>query len=517
MKRRKFFKQVGKGLTSSLIIPGMLNPEGGNDTLEYEYPGVGSFGDLINEEGLVAARILMEGKSGGEGDRLKGKINIRRGKVNRVRDYFSLQDDFIDREKSTFDLTADPEVKHVLACWLENLNDDSIMIIHVDKESHKFPLSEVVRGPEVVRESKNVKITVSGLPYHEIGTVDAGGLGIPTEKNEYRFVIMADPQGGDPSETANASPTRIKIHNAFIEESIELAGKLDPSSIFTLILGDLTDSQGEEKNFNRMIGYYEKLHQPILLEIGNHETKYRSVFTPGYNMSAFDNYFAAQKRVNGIEKLLYSFDVGEWHFIVWPDPLRNNFWETHPHYFDWLELDLAKNRQKPVFFFQHVPMHPAGINPLVSYVNPVHINRLLYEILTVHGNVQYVFSGHVHIPLRASSKTAVNFMGMRMINLPPAGYRPRAFGEEDYYGGPSQGIGIVDVEGERARISFLTVTGRKFQYPDQFREYSSGQDPLWFRYKWELEGNAEVLNGSFENGLEHWQYHYVYPEDSQSS
>jgi hypothetical protein len=309
----------------------------------------------------------------------------------------------------------------------------------------------------------------------------------------------------------------MKIHNAFVEESIEVANELSPSSLFTLVLGDFTDSKGQESNFKRMIDYYQKLKQPLLLEIGNHETRYGATFSPGYNMSEFNNYFASQKQINGLEKLLYSFNIGKWHFIIWPDPLRRNFWETHPHYFDWLERDLKKNREKPTFFFQHVPIHPIGINPLVSYVNPIHINRLLFDILSEHGNVRYVFSGHVHIPIKASNKTSVSYKGIRMINLPPAGYRPRAFGEEDYYGGPSQGICIVDVDEEKVDINFQTVTRERFHYPRSFRNYTVDQDPLWFKYKWELEGNREIMNGSFEEGLDFWVHRYVYMEDNEPS
>jgi len=309
----------------------------------------------------------------------------------------------------------------------------------------------------------------------------------------------------------------MKIHNAFVEESIKSANALDPKPVFTLILGDFTDHQGEAGHFRQMTSFFENLETPLLLEIGNHESRYQSVFSPGYNMSEFGNYFAAQKAINGLEKLVYSFDLGMWHFIIWPDPLRNNFWETHPHYFDWLERDLEKNKNKPTFFFQHVPMHPIGINPLVSYVNAVHINRLMFDILSKHENVKYVFSGHVHIPVKSSLKTAITYKGINMINLSPAGYRPRAFGEEDLYGGPCQGICIVDVNQENANVSFKTVTQEVFSYPAAFNNYDKSADPLWFNYKWEVEPEGNLVNGSFNEGLKGWMHQYVYREDINPS
>jgi len=515
MKRRLFVKKISQGVSTSLVFPAIVNPnsEGG---LTYAYPRPGSLEELKNDEGLVAIRILLEGKSAVPGERISGKINVKNGKINRIRSFFSLHRDRVDTEKYTFDLSAYHQDRHVLVTWLESVTEESVLSVRIKRKNYQFPLHEILINDEWIGEDDEIRMTVHGLPYHEIGMIDAQKLNIPTDPASFRFVIMADPQGGDPREPRNV-PTRMKIHNAFIEQSIELANTLDPASLFTLVLGDFTDSIGQEGNFNQMIEFYRKLEQPYLLEIGNHETRYGAVFTPGYNMSEFNNYFAAQKKINGLEKLLYSFDIGNWHFIVWPDPLRNNFWETHPHYFDWLERDLEKNRDKPVFFFQHVPIHPIGINPLVSYVNPVHINRLLYGMLSRYGNVKYVFSGHVHIPLRASSKTAVDYQGIRLINLPPAGYRPRAFGEEDYYGGPSQGICVVDVEGDQADVHFHTVTREIFQYSKTFRKYSSEMDPLWFRYKWELEGRDEIMNGSFENDLEAWHSQFVYPEDQDPS
>lgn len=283
------------------------------------------------------------------------------------------------------------------------------------------------------------------------------------------------------------------------------------------MLGDIVDSQGQMANFVQMNTFLKGLDTPVLYAIGNHETRYQSVFTPGYNMEDFSNYFAAQKALNGMELMLYSFDLGQWHFIVWPDPLRANFWETHPHYFDWLERDLEKNKARPTFFFQHVPSHPIGINPLINYAESVTVKRTLLDILAKHGNVKYIFSGHVHIPVKASFKTAVTYKGMKMINLPAAGYRPRAFGEEDFAGGPCQGIAVVDVKGKEAEVKFKTVTEEEFAYPESLPVFEEEKYALWLRYKWELPVQAALTNGNFEEGLKCWTPRFVYTEDQNPS
>jgi 3',5'-cyclic AMP phosphodiesterase CpdA len=518
MRRRLFVKKFGQGISSSFLIPGIMNGKSEErQEPAYQYPVPENIEEAKNDEGHVVLRLELTGTSNQLNARLKGQILARKSNIKRIKSYFNLGDNLIDTSKATFNLSAVEGDRHIIALWLDEVTATSEVICKVNGNRISIKLNDILLNQQFEGTSEAFILNANFLLYNEVGVINTGEFRVPATSEQFRFLIMADPQGGDPSYDRNGSNTRIKIHNAFIEESIITANELDPLPVFTLILGDFTDHQGEEENFKQMIRIYEDLKCPILLEIGNHETRYRSEFTPGYNMTEFNNYFAAQKKINGLQKLLYSFDLGQWHFIVWPDPLRNNFWETHPHYFDWLERDLEENRDRPTFFFQHVPIHPIGINPLVSYVNPVHINRLLYNILSEYGNVKYIFSGHVHIPVKSSLKTAVTYKGINLINLPPTGYRPRSFGEEDFYGGPCQGMCIIDVDRDTARVYFKTVTHEVFSYPDFFAEYSGDKDPLWFNHKWEIKPVERLVNGNFEEGLKGWMQKFVYREDADPS
>lgn len=518
MKRRLFVKKFGQGISSSVFMPGIFDQKAEQTSeSKFHYPYPQNLKEAENDDGLIACQLEISGTSKSLSDRLLGKIQTRKTVMVYLKSYFMMGRDKTDNVKGTFDLSAVEGDRHVLTIWLKDVNGQSEIICRIDGGRISIKIRDLLMNQEFLKEGRNYKIKANLLLYHEVGRIDPEAINIPDRNGKFRFIIMADPQGGDPYYEYTGSSARMKIHNAFVEESIITANALTPEPLFALILGDFTDHQGEEENFRQMIRYYKGLNYPMLMEIGNHETRYRSEFTPAYNMSAFNNYFIAQKQINGMEKLLYSFDLGTWHFVVWPDPLRSNFWETHPHYFDWLERDLLANRDRPTFFFQHVPIHPIGINPLVSYVNPVIVNRLLFDILSRHGNVKYVFSGHVHIPLRSSLKTAVHYRGMNLINLPPAGYRPRSFGEEDLYGGPCQGFCIVDVDGDNADVSFKTVTQEVLKYPDTFRDYGQEQDPLWFKEKWEIEAGDELSNGSFQDGLTGWMKKFVYREDDMPS
>jgi 3',5'-cyclic AMP phosphodiesterase CpdA len=518
MRRRLFVKKFGQGVSTSLFSPGLFRSGNAQySDLEYKYPDPENLNEARNDEGYIVVRVEFEGRSENLEDRIKGQLRTKKAEFIRGRAYFNMGQNMIDTEKYKFDISVAKGDRHLITMWMEHVSESSEITIKIKNETFSIKLIELISNNHFEEDHENYIIRANLLLYNEIGRIDPDDLGISDTGENFRFVIMADPQGGDPQYEGNGSKTRIKIHNAFIEESISTANALSPKSVFTLILGDFTDHQGEIENFNRMIRFYEKLENPILLEIGNHETRYRSEFAPGYNMKAFSNYFAAQKKINGLEKLVYSFDMGQWHFIIWPDPLRRNFWETHPHYFDWLERDLEKNKDRKVFFLQHVPMHPIGINPLVSYVNAIHVNRLMFDILSKHGNVRYVFSGHVHIPIKSSLKTAVTYKGINFINLPPAGYRPRAFGEEDLYGGPGQGICIVDVSKNSAEVSFRTVTQEVFKYPESFNQYRADKDPLWFKHKWEIEPEELLINGNFSLGLSGWMHKYVYTEETDPS
>lgn len=104
-----------------------------------------------------------------------------------------------------------------------------------------------------------------------------------------------------------------------------------------------------------------------------------------------------------------------------------------------------------------------------------------------------------------------------MINLSPAGYRPRAFGEEDFFGGPVQGVCVLDVLGDSLSVNFQTVTREWFTYPEKFREFDYKKYALWFNHPWELPSDIGIRNGDFSQGLEHWHQRFVYPEDNNPS
>ncbi len=516
MKRRLFVKRIGFG-TAALVTPkgNAAEPAFLSKLPDYNYGGIESMRDVISREGLVVVRIAVENNPETKDYQLKGRIKVQKAEINRIKTYFFENDDEYGENIHSIRSETPGSDKDIVVLWLQNATERTKIVITGDM-TFQFTLEELVQSGEISCHQEGVTVKTNFLLDREIGEVIPEEFGAHEPGENFSFVAMADPQGGLPDDTHKLK-TRMKIHNAFIEESVDLANRLEFDPLFTIVAGDVCDDWGYEKDLAQMNVFLSKLNSPVLYGIGNHETLLRSEFEPGYNMDAFNNFLAAQKSINGLEKLLYSFNAGRWHFVVWPDPLRTNFWETHPHYFDWLEKDLEKYKEKHTMVFQHVPIQPIGITPHINYAESVFVRRIFLDILSKHGNVKYILSGHVHIPVKASFKTAVSMRGIKMINLPAAGYRPRSFGEEDFYGGPSQGIAIVHINGDRATIQYKTVTEEIFEYPTVLPEFNEGSYPLWLNQKWELPASNNFTNGNFQRGLSGWAKRFVYVEDALPS
>lgn len=518
MKRRSFIQKVSSASSVFLVNPaGMMDKSGRESIKSHTYPEPQNLEDILTKENQVMLRFELRAQSSPIPVMTQFKFEVFNGILDRKKHYFFDDDQNVTYNKSGFtDFLVNQAYPRIIVAWINNATEETAISLFLDGKEKTFSLKELISQAQVEFGVNEVQVTANYLLDHEIAFISPDQLGIKEPSGPFSIAVLADTQGGDPVTSKNLA-TRIKIHNAFNEDSVQITNGLDPQPAFTLVLGDVVDNQGEKAHFEAMHQYLKEIKSPVLYAVGNHETRYNAQFTPGYNMEEFNNYIAAQKAVNGTDLLLYSFNLGKWHFVIWPDPLRDHFWETHPHYFDWLERDLEKHKDVPVMFMQHVPAHPIGIDPLINYAESIYVKRHLLNIISRHGNVKYVFSGHVHIPIRASMKTAVHYKGMNMINLPAAGYRPRAFGEEELFGGPSQGVMVAKIKDTKAEIYFKTVTEEVFRYPDRLPDFNEQEYPLWLTYKWQLPAEPKIRNGNFVHGLLHWEKRFVYQEDKNPS
>lgn len=471
---------------------------------------------VYSDEGLVLVRFEM-GTRGKEVD-ISAELTVAGGRVERLTSYFFEQgeDEFWPERQAwkcrttiRFNQSSpmDQQDVDVVVAWLDEATEQSRIKVDVSGEELSFSIGLLLEKTELVKSVEGAYIRVNLLYDDEVGEIEPAEVGIKDVGDDFDFVIFCDTHTGKGHE----------FFNSFAARNIDLANALKPSPAFLIINGDSVTGQGEPEHLEVLEELLEKCKVPVLLELGNHESRYKSVFGPGYNMAALANYFEAQEKINGLDKLLYSFDLGRWHFVVWPDPLRRHFWERHPHYFDWLEKDLAANKDRPTIFFQHIHSLPLGINPMTNYVNDTQVRRMLLNVLTKFGNVKYVFSGHTHITLKASMKTAREYKGIRFINLPPTFFPTRNFGEPDLGGKSSAGFTIVSIRDSKAIVNYRMLEDDLYGYPERFAEFDPRQWPLWLSDECEQGANDAIVNGGFEEGLAGWARRFVYIEDKDPS
>ena len=122
------------------------------------------------------------------------------------------------------------------------------------------------------------------------------------DKNNFRFYINADPQMGP----ENTNKKGLKILNELLENFVSEVNQENQKSPvdFVVYNGDLVWDAYQDAfdNFTRIVS---KQEVPVKLVHGNHD---------GYNDDP--KFFQAQKTLSGYEKLNYSFDFGNWHFVV---------------------------------------------------------------------------------------------------------------------------------------------------------------------------------------------------------
>ena len=470
------------------------------------------FDQVKTAAGQVMLRIEM--KSTGPEPVVDYQLSLSGGSIARMNDYFfESGEDNLNARAHTWSCKASDRHFHsmpmnlqdmdVVVAWLDQAGADSRIELRVNDQILSFTLDRLFREQEFRAQVETVGIVADLLLDKEIGEPDPKSVGISGTGDDYDFIILADTHIGKDNDLVNEYMARI----------IGRINDLEPNPAFVMDIGDLVTAQGGIDNFNILESLVKPLRAPFLMLVGNHESEYKSDFYPGYNMEPFADYFTAQKNINGMDDILYSYNVGEWHFVVLPDPHRNYFYQKHPHYFDWLRQDLEKNKDRPTMVFQHIHSLPLGINPMTNYVNPTQMLNEFFDCLAEHGNVKYLISGHTHIPLRAAFKTAMQYRGIDCINLPASSNYPRNFGEPDFDGETSRGFVIAHVHGDKLELSYQMVDGGLYEFPRDLPEFDPNEWQLWLKEPWQLPANPAIRNGGFEKGLDGWVKRYVYLED----
>lgn len=333
---------------------------------------------------------------------------------------------------------------------------------------------------------------------------------IGVAKKAFSFAIWGDPQVAFYAPgTKFDNPDSKKNYETVVprlQQAVALTNQLKPE--FVVTLGDNIHNTGEWENFNLFVQTVKPLQMPLYLLMGNHDhvPEADTFATNPIKNREFANFVWAQQQINGLELVVYSFDAGDWHLVLFSQPGGNgygidDFMEKHPEFLSWLDADLQANRERPTMFFTHHPLLPVGRAQFDTY-GPGAANRAaLMNLLTRYGNVKFAFFGHVHNTVASIPEISWRYKGTAFILMPNSANFIRA---ADYLetAKSSWGVGMVKLNGKVCEaITFHTLADEAVTIdPDEFAEY----DDAVYGYlqpEWDWPAGARLRNASFEEPL----------------
>jgi 3',5'-cyclic AMP phosphodiesterase CpdA len=331
------------------------------------------------------------------------------------------------------------------------------------------------------------------------------------DKKKFMFLINSDPQMGDEHTKKKGLQTLNELLQMFVDETNARKGKAKAD--FVVWDGDLVwDAyQNAFDNFQRIVS---KMNIPSILVHGNHD---------GYNDDP--KFLNLQEKISGYRKLNYSFDYGKWHFVIIKAEEKYLQPEQKKQMLKWLDNELKNNKDKQTMLFMHYHILPTGLSQMEFYTYfPMSFKNEMLDTITRYSNVKYVFSGHVHIGIKASIKTARQYKGTNFI-LAPTPVFPRPFGEEfpqfREKGSKYDRRGFyteIHVNGDDVKIIGRKINHPfKKKYPKKFKSFQTSQDIRAFIPEGKLPVKEQLYNGDFSNDLTGWQSSFRYQKDRKPS
>ncbi len=332
----------------------------------------------------------------------------------------------------------------------------------------------------------------------------------PTSKPElkkFRFFVNADPQMGE----ANTQNSGLKTLNKLLQDFVsEVNAEHEKSPVeFVVYNGDLV-WKAKPETFDNFSNIVAAQKPPVALVHGNHDGGMYD-----------ENFSRIQSRLSGYQKLNYAYSYGDWRMVVIGAQEKYVSKADKEKQLTWLRTELKNNVDKNVMLFMHYHVMPVGLSQMEFYSYwPDSFKHQILDAITEHGNVKYVFSGHVHSGIKGSIKSSLEFKGTKFVVCPtPVMARP--FGEEfkAYNTSPRdeyfrRGYYLeVAVDGEEVKL-----IGHKIKhphatpYPDQFKPFKKADDLRFFLSESKLLPKEDTSFQFAEKNAD-WFQSYRYHKD----
>jgi predicted MPP superfamily phosphohydrolase len=175
--------------------------------------------------------------------------------------------------------------------------------------------------------------------------------------DNFRFVINAD-----------AHVSR-EVHNQLLRDFVKEVNAMNPQPAFVIFNGDIYERNGFPQTTDTLLRIVKDMKALPIAVTGNHDCRdfdVDKIFRP------------VQKAFNGTTGDTFSFDAGQWHFVVMPTRELLMTREKEQAFLDWLDKDLKANRSRPTMAFMHYHVLPVGMSQLEFYTYSIEYkNRLM--------------------------------------------------------------------------------------------------------------------------------------------
>ena len=260
--------------------------------------------------------------------------------------------------------------------------------------------------------SRRGMLMAAGTLAGSVAAADSGGQDAAA-RNKFRFAHFTDIHVG-PDRNSDAGLAAALRHMQSLEDKPGML--VTGGDIVREAMGATEESANEQYALVEKV-FKEECHIPVRHCLGNHDVwgKYPESKTTGKER------FWGKKlpqAVLGLDERHYSFDHGNWHFVV-----LDSIYLTESYYkgqldeeqFEWLEKDLASAKGKPVVVVSHIPILTAAVYFMSGDTEKngywkipgywMHIDaRRITNLFAKHPNVKLCISGHLHMVDRVEYK-----------------------------------------------------------------------------------------------------------------
>jgi 3',5'-cyclic-AMP phosphodiesterase len=178
---------------------------------------------------------------------------------------------------------------------------------------------------------------------------------------------------------------------------------LEPQPSFVVISGDLTN-RGTKENFLELRRLLEDIGPPVLLALGNHDTR-EGFYEFALGEGAKSDPYHYSRVIDGL------------HVIVLDSSTPNQVHGTlEPEQFAWLEQELVAHAELPKIMVVHHPISPMHL-PIFEQINFDQQDAQRLEAMLEGKNVIGVLSGHVHFDQVSIRRGVPYFISTGLHNL----------------------------------------------------------------------------------------------------